>query len=413
MKKLSDYKAPYMLLSVFLAFIFWLYVIDVEDPDQTQTFRDVVVTLAGENILQNQGLTITSLSENTVDLKVSAPLSVLNQLSSTNLSVALDVSKLSTQGEFNVTYTLNVPSHVNSNNLVEELRTPSQITVAVDKLYSETFTVGRVIRGSVADGYQAGEHTISPESVTLNGSAEAVSKVDRVVVILEQENMQQRFSGELSLVLLDAQGEEILDSTVELSESSAYITQPIVMEREIPLVVNYLAGGGATEEHVTSLDISPRTIKISGAEEDLVGIEEISLGSIDLSLVSSSKTSTSFTCPIALDPSLINVSGITEALVTVTIDGLDTQAFDVSNIELINSPEGYTATTMTQLRTIVIRGSEEDLALIDPSQIRIVADLSDVSASGSTTVPAKVYLDSLGDAGVSGEYTIVVNITKT
>lgn len=410
MKKLSDYKTPYMILSVFLAFIFWLYVIDVEDPDRSYTFRDVPVNLTGENILQSQGLTVTALSKNTVDLKISAPSSVLSQMSSSNLSVALDVSKLSTKGEFNVTYTLEVPSHINSSNLVEELRTPSQITVEVDKLYSETVPINLVIRGSVAEGYQAGPHTISPEVVTLNGSAEAVSKVDRVVVILEQENLQQRFSGELALVLLDAQGEEIQDDGIELSESTAYVTLPIVMEREIPLVVNFLPGGGATEDNVGSLDISPQTIKISGAEEDVIGLEEISLGSIDLSLVMNSKT---FACPIALDPSLNNVSGLTEALVYVTIDGLETQTFDVSNIELINSPEGYTATTSTQMRTVVLRGSEEDLALIDPSQIRIVADLSDISASGSTTVPVKVYLDSFGDAGVTGEYTIVVNITKT
>lgn len=410
MKKLSDYKTPYMILSVFLAFIFWLYVIDVEDPHHSYTFRDVPVSVAGENILQSQGLTITSLSENTVDLKISAPLSTLNQLTSSNLSVALDVSKLSTQGEFNVTYTLTVPSHVNGNDLVEELRNPSQITVGIDKLHSETYPINLVIRGSVAEGYQAGPHTISPEVVILNGSAEAVSQVDRVVVILEQENLQQRFSGELPLVLLDAQGEEIIDDSIQLSENSAYVTLPIVMEREIPLVISYLPGGGATEEHVVKSEITPLTIKVSGAEEDVIGLEEISLGTIDLSLVGNSET---FTSPIALDPSLNNVSGITEASVTVTIAGLETQTFDASNIELINSPEGYTATTSTQMRTVVVRGSEEDLALVDPSQIRIVADLSDISASGSTTVPAKVYLDSIGNAGVTGEYTIVVNITKT
>lgn len=410
MKKFSDYKIPYMILSVFLSFIFWLYVIDVEDPDKSYTFRDIPVTLSGENILQSQGLTVTSLSESAVDLKISAPYSVLSQLSNSNLSVSLDVSKLSTTGDFSVTYTLNVPSHINGSNLVEELRTPSQITVTIDKLYSDIFPINLVNRGSIAEGYQAGEETISPEVVTLKGSADSVSKVSRVVVVLDQENLQQRFSGELPLIMLDAQGEEIQDVSIQLSETSAYVTLPVEMQREIPLVVNFLPGGGATEEHVAVADISPQTIKISGAEEDVMGLEEISLGSIDLSLVGNSET---FTCPIALDPSLINVSGISEALVTVTITGLETQIFDVTNIELINSPVGYTATTSTQMRTVVIRGSEEDLALIDPSQIRIVADLSDISASGSTTVPVKVYLDTLGNAGVTGEYTIVVNITKS
>ncbi|MFI3252934.1 MAG: CdaR family protein [Eubacteriales bacterium] len=408
-KKFADYKTPYMILSIFLAFIFWLYVIDVEDPEQSYTFRDVSVVMSGENILQSQGLTITALSDTEVDLKITAPNSVLTQLDSNNLSVTLDVSKLSTQGEFDVTYTLVAPNHVNTSNLVLETRTPSQIIVSVDKLYSSTFPITFVNRGSVAEGYQAGESTISPEAVTLNGSIEAVSKVDRVVVILDQEDLSQRYSGELPLILLDSQGEEIVDATIESSETWAYVTLPIGLEREIPLVVNFIPGGGATEADITKVEISPQTIKVSGAEEDVLGLEEISLGSIDLSLWNDSKI---FTLPIALDSSLKNDSGISEATVDISISGLETRPFDVSNIEIINSPEGFEATTSTQMRTIVVRGNEEDLAAIDPSQIRIVADLSDITASGSTTVPVKVYLDTLGNAGVTGEYTIVVNITK-
>lgn len=409
-KKFTEYRLPYMLLSVLLAFSLWLYVIDVEDPERSELFRGVPVSVTGENILQSQGLTVTELSEQEVDLQIAAPFSVLSQLNVSNLSVSVDVSKLSTQGDFDITYTLSVPYYVNSSNLVLEVRTPSQVTVSVDKLYSENFTVSLANRGSIAEGYQAGPYTISPEVVTLNGSAEAVSKVDRVVVILEEENLQQRFSGELPLVMLDSKGEEIDNDTIDLSESTAYVTLPIVMEREIPLVVNFLSGGGATESHISKLDISPATIKVSGAEEDVIGLEEISLGSIDLSMVTDSNT---FTCPIALDSSLNNVSGITEASVLVTIDGLETETFDVSNIEIINTPAGYTSSTSTQMRTVIIRGSQEDLALIDPSQIRIVADISDITASGSTTVPVKVYVDTLGDAGVIGEYTIVVNIAKS
>ncbi len=251
MKKLSDYKSFYMLVSVFLAFLLWLYVIDVEDPERSELFRDVTINVTGENILQSQGLTITSLSETEVDLQISAPFSVLSQLHNTNFSVSLDVSKLSTQGNFDLSYTLEIPSHISTNNLVLESRNPTQITVSVDKLYSQSYPINLVFRGSVAEGYQAGQHTISPETITLNGSVDAVSQVDRVVVVLEQEEMQDRFSGELPVMLLDKNGDEIDDPSIEISETSAYVTQPIVMEREIPLVVNFLPGGGATEEHIS------------------------------------------------------------------------------------------------------------------------------------------------------------------
>jgi hypothetical protein len=45
--------------------------------------------------------------------------------------------------------------------------------------------------------------------------------------------------------------------------------------------------------------------------------------------------------------------------------------------------------------------------------IRIVADLSDIKeATGNYTLPAKVYLDGYGGAGIVGEYKVVVSISK-
>lgn len=337
------------------------------------------------------------------------PISTLNQLMGDALSVSLDVSKLAAAGEFLVVYTPSVPSHINTNNLTFETRNPQQITVEIGKLHSKLLPIELSFRGSVAEGYQAGRHTISPEGVTLNGSIDALAKVDKVVVILEQEDLSQRFLGELPLVLLDADGEELIDHTIDLSEDSAFVTLPIVVEREIPLVVTYTPGGGATEDNISNVVLSPETITVSGSEEDMAGLDEISLGSIDLGRVTEERE---FTFPIALDPSLTNVSGITEATVTVTIAGLDTQTFDVTNLKTTNVPDGYLATITTQMIPVIIRGTEEDLLLIDESQIRIVADLSDVTTIGSTAVPVSVYLDAAGDVGVSGEYTMVVSITE-
>lgn len=408
MKPLSSYKAPYMLLSVFLAFLFWLYVIDVEDPDQSYTYRDVATVISGENILESQGLTIASLSHDTVDLTIQAPISTLNQLSRDNLSVTVDVSKLSAAGEFLVSYTPVVPSHINTSNLMFEGRNPLQITVEVGKLHTKILPIELDMRGSIAEGYLAGQHTISPESVTLSGSLEALAQVDRAVVIIEQENLSQRLLEEFPLLLMDAQGEILEDPTIECSETSAVVTLPIVVEREIPLVVNLIPGGGATEDHIASLQISPASIMVSGSEEDMAGLEEISLGSIDLSKVLDQRV---FTLPISLDPSLKNITGTTEATVTLTIQGLEIQTFEVSNINTANVPPGYSAAITTQMLPVMVRGSREDLDQIDPTQIRVVADLAESSTVGSTSVPATLYLDAPGNAGIAGEYTVVVNIT--
>ena len=92
-----------------------------------------------------------SVSAETVNLKVNAPLSVLNRLKEANMSVSLDVSRLSAVGEYPVGYTINYPNNVNVDEVEVNERIPNEITVTIDKLASETFEIEPRLEGSIAD----------------------------------------------------------------------------------------------------------------------------------------------------------------------------------------------------------------------------------------------------------------------
>ena len=59
----------------------------------------------------------------------------------------------------------------------------------------------------------------------------------------------------------------------------------------------------------------------------------------------------------------------------------------------------------------VLDASVEDLEKVDASQIRVVADLSDVTSIGSCTIQAEVYLNAAKTVGVIGDYHIAVKIS--
>ena len=283
--------------------------------------------------------------------------------------------------------------------------------MTVEKLYTSSFNVEFQLKGTVADGYQAGTPAINPETVVVSGPAEQVSRVKKVVAVLETEDLDQRFAGDLPLILLDENGEQITDAEVTLDSPTAYVVLPVVVVKDIPLTVSFQPGGGATIDDIT-YEINPKSLMVSGAESDMESLNEISLGSVDLSKVVGTNT---FTFPIDLDASLENVTGSTSATVTVTVNGLDTRSFDVDNIQMVNIPDGYQVTLATQVRTVKVRGKQEDLNNIDASQLSIVADLSDVDFTGLYSVPAskvKVYLNADSSVGVIGDYTVVVNVSR-
>lgn len=406
-ERLKESKTFYICLSVLLAILFWLYVREVEDPVMGGTIWNVPVELSGESILASQGLAVADISHDTVDLKVEAPASVLESLSRKNVSAVLEVSKC-VAGENTLYYTPKVATNVNADGITWVGQSPETIEVRVEKLDSKIFPVEFQLRGSVQEGYQAGTATLSPETVTVSGPVDQVSQVAKVAAVLEVNELAEQYAGNVPLTLFNAKGEVLEDLEVTLDAESVYVVLPVVVIREIDLTVNLVSGGGATEKNAT-YKIEPKKITVSGSSQAMAGLTELSLGSVDLSKINGTKI---ISMPISLQPQLENVSGIPTAAVTVTVNGLKTRSLEVDNITLDNKPSNYKVSVETKVCTVVIRGKEEDLELIDPSQLRIVVDMGDITTVGTYPVPAKVYLDTSDSVGVVGEYSIVVSISR-
>ncbi len=408
--RLKESRLAYIILSILLATVFWLYVRGVTDPVQATTLRRLNVEVIGTNVLTKQGLTVAGLSAEHVDLKVEAPASVLENLNRyrKEISVVVDVSKCM-EGENTLTYQPKFPSvFFNTDKVIIQDRSPETLTVTVEKLYTKSFPVEFKLVGKVADGYQTGTPVVHPETVQVSGSVDGVGQVDKVVAVLENENLTERFAGDLPLTLLDAKGEPLKGLDVSMDTNSAYVILPVNVVKDIPLTVNIIPGGGATEDDITC-KIEPNTITVAGEDTAIKDLTELSLGSVDLSKVVGTST---MTFPVTLDPSLENVSGVSAVTVTITVNGLATRTFDVDNIVVSSDSKDYKVSSTTQVRTIQVRGKREDLAAIDASQIQIVADLSEITSVGTYPVPVKVLLNASGNVGVIGEYGIVVNVRR-
>ena len=411
MKRLNESRWFYIIFSILLAVVFWMYVRTIQDTADDFTIYAVPVQVTNTRVLNERGLTVASVSPASVRVVVNAPISVRNNLNNNNVTATVDVSSITEAGTYELPCTPRLPTNVNTTDAYFPADQPTQtVTVVVDTLTTETMNVEVRLEGNVADGYQAGTPIADPTTVTISGTPDAVAEVRRVVAVLQAENLDQSFAGSLPLVLLDAEGNEITDTNVTLSQETAYVTMTVGVVKEVNLTVNLQAGGGATEDNGTvTVDIQPSTITVVGTEEELSALTEISLGSIDLSQVIGTST---ITMPIELSPTLENADGVTEAQVTITVSGLETRSFDVTDIQVVNVPAPYHADLVTTTRTVVVRGSASVLDQIDVSQLRIVADLSDVAGTGIRSVPAQVYLDASDEVGVIGTYTISVNITQ-
>lgn len=412
MKKLYKSRAFWIVIAFLSSVSLWIYVISQETEEYKQTFRGVKVELVGEDILQNsRNMVITDLNTSTVTVEVSGPRRIVGSWSSDDLTAQIDVSKLTLSAFTSLQYTIKYPDGVDTSSVKTLTRTPETISFVVSAQTSKVIPVVGSFEGSVAEGFTAESPEFEPAVLTVYGPEAYLKNVTRAWVEFGTENVSSTYSVETGFILQDENGEECSTTGLSFSSDSVTATLMILEVKEIPLAVDLVNAAGATQAN-TKVVIQPDTITLAGDSAVLSGINRISLATIDLG---DFETTFVNTYPIIYSDGLQNLSGNTEAEVTVEIIGLETIAFSIpaENIACINVTDGYTAEILTENLTVRLRGPASSLNSISSDNLRAVADLKDYNTSvGQFTPAVRISVDGFTDTGALGDYTISIRLSK-
>ena len=187
-------------------------------------------------------------------------------------------------------------------------------------------------------------------------------------------------------------------------------TQPVLKSKELPLKVKLIPGGGLTESDCT-VKIDPATISIAGDSRILDEMQHLDIGTIDLSSFDGGYEGT---FPIALPEDVQNITGVTEAKVTITVEGAHTKTFTTTNIACKGVTSGYHVNIDTKEIEVTLRAMSADvLNSIKPEDITVIADLSNnVSTTGQIIVSGKVSVAGHDNVGAVGDVRVTVTIIK-
>ena len=409
-KKILNSKILYALLAIAIAFGLWFYVATVEEPDGEIEINGIPITFTNQEVLAENNLIISDGLNQTATLRVAGNRTTLAKLNNDREKIALtiDVSRITTPGQQRIAYSIKLPAGYESSVTVVS-RYPSNIDFTVSRRIDKEVAVKGEFVGTLAEKYMLGEFRILPGKIAISGIESDVNRISHALVTVSGEQLTTTFSGEMGFDLIDYQGNELTDLDVQCSVETVSVTMPVLKTADVPLSVKLIAGGGVTDtEKNVECTISPEYITVSGDEDDLDPLKEIVLGEIELADIIGTET---FTFDIPLAPELENITGVTTATVTVTIRGLSSKILDVTDIELIHVPEGFSAQSVTQSLQVLVRGEEEHIDRLLSLNLRAVADLSNIDpVAGRYTVPVKIYVAGSGVGVVGDEYKIVVDV---
>ena len=415
LKRLTDSRIFWMILSLFAASLLWMYVTTTEGVEVQKTLTGVKIEFLGADAMRaSSDLIVTEQDRTTVNLTLSGTRRVLSKLTNSNVTATVNLNNVTADGRYSVSYDIAFPAGVNANEVTVVHTSSDVVNFYVDKLARKTVEVKGAFTGNTAEGYLADESMVfDPLVVAISGPKTVISKVDHAFVAITREEVDRTLSYSTTYSLVDANNNPVEDSSIQRETEEVTVTLNVLSTKEVPLDVTIIDGGGATRDANTRIEITPSSIMLAGDAAAIDSTTKLILGTINLSTFA---TDFSATYTIIPPNGTENMTGVTEATVTVSITGVATKSFSVNpdNIICINVPDGYDAENITQALNVTVRAPQEVLDRISEVNLRAVADLSNLgtNASGVFTPTVEIKIDGFPEAGCVGEYKIYITLKE-
>ena len=401
-----------LLLSLLIAICLWFFVVTAVTPEDSQWIYNIPVTYTNEDgLFSDRNLTLTEGRDATISLRFTGKRQDLLRLNNTNVSVLVDLTRVTAPGEWSLPYDYELPDTVSSSNISIAGRSATTVDIVADKLDTKEVEVRADFVGNVESGYVQEPIMLEYETVEISGPKELVDRVHHARVVLERTDLSKSVSDVLPVTLVDEEGELVESDELKCSVKEIGVEMPVYMVKEVQLTATLIAGGGASEDHAICT-IEPSSINVKGEPEALEALNSINLGNIDLASVQK-KTTKEF--DIVVPNGMTNLTTGGTAKVTVELRNLKTRTFQVTNISYSNAPTGdYRVLLGTSSLTVQIRGLEDQVNELTASNIRAVADLSGISNStGQYLVPVEIYVDGFDDVGAMESSPVLVTIYES
>lgn len=400
-------------LALTIALCLYAYVVTFVSSEREETFYDIPVSYQGEALLNERSLMITSEAKPTVNLTLYGKRSELRKLSVDNITILADLSKIGEPGSHSLIYNVFYPGDIPDNTFSVISQYPNMVKVTVERRVTKEVPVVVRYNGRVPEEYMADTQNaeLDRQTITASGPASVMDQISKAIVDVDLANRTASFSESYRYTLCNATSTPVDVKQVETNAAEVSLTLYIDRVLEIPLAVTVIDGGGATEA-TSDIKIDPAVIKVAGSESQLEQLgESLILGEIDLSELRGDNV---LHMPIVLPEGLENLSGVTEANVTVKFPELAIRNITVSsaNFEALNVSPGLEAVFVTSEIIITVRGPKALVARMTPADILITVDFSDKPV-GSVTGKANVIMgEGFTDAGAIGTYRVVATVQE-
>lgn len=418
-KKITD-NLSLKIMSVAVAVVVWLIVVNIDNPVGTNYYTITNVELINKEYVESSDtigkMCMPEENQDTVRVAITADKKTRDKIRVSDISAVADLQQAVSLDTNPVMVPITVTCSVSGIGPGDIKVTPQNLSVNLDEKETQEFVVN-VTRGDTKPGkdYEVGSLTANPEKVRITGPKSLVNKIDKVNAAIELNGKTQDFTQEVTLSIIDKNQEALSDSEMNSlrieNNAQVIVTAKLWKIRQGVKISAGYVGTPAEGYQAGMIKTVPDTISVAGSTEGLEtlaandNVITIPSESIDISGESSDVEKKIILKDLLPDNVKLTSDSSEDVWVTVSIlpEGSREFSFPTKEIEVKNKPDDLQVTFETAQIAIRIKSDSKDLDDLDVTKdIKASIDLED-KEEGNYEVPVTV---SLPDG-----YEIVENVS--
>lgn len=264
------------ILSVLVAIILWMIVVNINDAERTESFNLEVALLNTEVITENGKVFWVEDGTDMVRVKVRARKSVMDGLKSSDFVLTADMEK---DLKYDSMVGITVECRNKNINVDEDVSlSRSNVKVNIEDSATEQFPIRVTYTGSINDGLVVGSLVPEQTVIKVTGPVSIVEKIKKVEGVVDVTGLPGTSVRNCSLTFYDAADNELDTTYLNFAGKSEGIDVTVSMlnKKTVPLVFSYM-GTPAENYEVKNVEWKPEYIEIAGNSSVLEGITSLQI----------------------------------------------------------------------------------------------------------------------------------------
>jgi len=267
----------YKLLALFFAIGLHYYAASLDTHTEPKSIN---VQLSALNV--PQGTIFDPNTAPNILVTVAGPSDIVDRISGANVTAYADLSSCKVGTNPNVRVEVRCPEVQNGNATIEEV-SPSSVPVILTPMVRRSLALSAAEPGAAPAGYAYRTPIITPQTADVLGDKTSVGSVSQLAVKTEVSSSSSTIDGDYQIVPLDSSGEEV--NTVTVVPPMAHVKIGIVKAPAMKVLVvsPTIINSPPFPYKISSIQVKPESVVVSGRPERLNQVGTISTAAIDVS----------------------------------------------------------------------------------------------------------------------------------